>query len=833
MQRRIVSLFRLLREGVFFRRLAHPLHMGKSTVQECKLVIRHSPGPSGLKEGAKWPVTDVLYTYLRPLNIRRLETPQGRQWCILLPPSYSLYRVKYFDHTRRIVEVERIGSSRLRTGYLDYVPYKCYTDSWFSYEKGEETWRACVPEFVTYVTFDMLPESDKPLLYLCYRQRDHVLEVLSLIYISRPRGAIESIPVTYTYDCCFVWIGVTKDDLRNMGFNEPPTNYTIEEIRGRRSRIIRFGRNYSYDDLLENTSVTRVIRSHALVKVYIEASKELGYSPQLISGFKNMGLYIRRVPQICFKKVLLGSRLRTTTTMLSSAPVFINMGALPQGGGKSGGLGVRIVNSEGFELLFEKNALRKIIEGIIFSDIKLFKTLLLKYVFLRYCYNRSENYYDFHAITNTIFALIQGDPQNKLGNYSQALYTEDIDKAVTSLRKDSKDYERFINYVIEVALYSLAHMLAKVITAHVLNTKLKNFTLYVDTKYEAEIDDEKGEYYVVMFLENSHEGLGFIEQLCTLISPDIQQNIVKYLIRPALQMLIDERTGKDLCSIYYESCKRRDERLVDVLCLSSPDLGQIRDYIRYLVEEWSKHMNSDFPSDFIRPLLYHYLGNINPSLRRRLNTDAFLRNTVPYIYNVEVPFCWDGCQRCIRLREAYLLSPIEQIFYLSKGLAVGLLKTFCDFFTSSKAFIHRTGSGLGREVLNLISQADYEIRIMSPWISPEIAEYLTDIAQNRGIRVRVITHPPSIDEPHPHVLAVSILEKAARRLSTVKVVYDDKVHAKIIIIDDKLLITGSMNLTKRGTEINIENITICDSIAVVYPSIAEYEYQWWTSLGKI
>ncbi|RLE88096.1 MAG: hypothetical protein DRN04_17480, partial [Thermoprotei archaeon] len=803
-----------------------------STVQECKLVVRFSPGPSGLKEGAKWPITDVLYTYLRPLNIRRLETPRGRKWCILLPPSYSLYKVRWFDHTRRIVEVERIWGSRLRAGSLDYVPYKCYPDSRFNYGKGAETWHACVPEFVTYITFDMLPEADRPLLYLCCRQRNHGLEVLSLIYVSKPRGSVRSIPVTYTYDCRFVWIGVTIDDLHDMGFEEPPTNYTIEEVRGRGSRIIRLSRSYSYDDLLENTSVTRAIRSHALVKVYVEASRELGYSPQLISGFKNIGLYIRRVPKICFKKVLLGSRLRTTTTMLSSAPVFINMSMSSRGRDKSGGLGVRIVNSEGFELLFEKDIFRKFIEGIIFSDIRLFKTLLLKYILLRYCYSRSEDYYDFYAITSIILALIQGDPQNQLRNYSQALYAKDIDDAIANLKRDPKDYERFINYVVEVALYSLAHILAKVITTYVLNTKLRNFTLYVDTEYETEIDGKKGEYNVVMFLENSHEGLGFIEQLCMLISPDIQRNIVKYLIKPALQMLIDEKTGKDLCSIYHETCKRRDERLVEALCLSSTDLGQIRDYIRYLVGEWNRRVNSDFPSDFIRPLLYHYLGSVNRPLRRRLNTDAFLRNAVPHIYNVEVPFCWDSCQRCIRLRKAYLLSPIEQIFYLSKGLAVGLLKAFKDYFTPSKIFVHKTGSGLGREVLNLLSQASHEIRIMSPWLSPDIVKYIIDIAQNRGVKVRVITHPPSRDEPRPHVLATRILEKATKRLNTVKVVYNDKVHAKIIVVDDKLLITGSMNLTKHGTEINIENITICDSKAIVYPSIAEYEAQWWASLGR-
>jgi len=830
LQKGSVSLFKLLREGVFFRRLSHPLHMGGSTVRECKLVIRHASGPDGLKEGPRWPITDVLYTYLRPLNIRRLETPYGRDWCILLPPSYSLYRVRLFDHTRKIVEAERIWGSRLKMNSFDYIPYKCYTDSWFNYGEGSEIWRACVPEFVTYITFNMLPGADRPLLYICCKQRDHVLEALSLIYISRPRENIKSIPVTYTYDGRFIWIGVTLDELRKMGFVNPPTNYRIEEIRSRGSRFISFSRGYSYNDLLEDTSVTRALRSHALVKVYVETSRELGYAPQLISSFDGIGLYMRRVPKICFKKVLLGSRFRTTTTMLPSAPVFINMNALSQD--KSGGLGVRIVNSEGFELLFEREIFRKLIEGIILSDIKLLKTLLLKYVLLRYCYSKSENYYDFYAMTNIILTLIKGDVRNKLKNYGRALYAKSIDEVIANLKKNSKDYRYFINYVIEVALYSLAYTLAKVIVTYMLNTELKNFTLYVDTKYKSEINGKKDEYYVIMFLENSHEGLGFIEQLYMLLSPNIQQSIMKYFITPSLRMFIDEKTGKDLCFTYYETCRQRDEHLVGILCLSNPDLKQIRSYTKSLIKEWSKRVNSNFPSDFIRLLLYHYLGSVNIPLRRKLNTDAFLRNAVPYIYNVEVPFCWDGCQRCIRSKEVYLLSPIDQIFYLSKGLVKGLFSAFNDFFTSKKIFVHKTGSGLGHEILVLLKQAQHEIRIICPWISPEIARYIVDIMRNKKIRVRVITHPPNINEPHSHVLATRVLEEASKQLDTLRVVYNDKVHAKIIIIDDRLLITGSMNLTKRGTKINIESITICSSKAVIYPTITEYESQWWEALNK-
>jgi len=832
MNRRSISLIHLLREGVSFRRLSDPLHMGKSTVQDCKLIIRYSHDPDGLKESTKWPITDVLYTYLRPLNIRRLTTPQGKQWCIILPPSRSLYRVEYFDHTRRIVRVKRVRHSSIRLNLLNYVPYKCYDDSWFNYQTSSGVWRACAPEFITYITFDMLPDANKPLLYLCCRRRGHNLEVLNLIYISRPTKSVESIPVTYTYDCKFVWIGASKSDLKSMGFTEPPTNYTIEEVYSRGSRAIYFERRYSYDDLLDNSSVTRALRSYAIVKVYIEPVRELGYPPVLILHMDNAGLYVRRVPKICFKKVLLGSRLRAMITMLSSAPIFINMHTYPQRATMGGGLGVRIINSEGFEILFEKRAFRKLIEGIVLSDIKLLKTLLLKYVLIKYCYDRREDYYDFLAISDLILTLIQGDPENKLRNYSKALYAIDVDEVIANLRRAPEDYDRFINYVVEVALNSLAHILLKVITAHTLNTQLKNFTLYVDTQYKARINGEEDEYYAILVLENSHEGLGFIEQLSALLSQDTQINIVKYIIKPALQMLIDDKTGKDFCSMHYEAYRRKDKSLVDALCGRNPDLNQLRDYVRNLVNEWRKHLKIDFPSDFIRPLLQHYLKIVNPSLRRKLNTDAFLRGSIPQVYNVEVPFCWDGCEQCIRLRDAYLLTPIEQIFNLSKKLLVRIINVLYDLLDPSKKALHRTGSGLGQEVLKLLSSASTEIRIMCPWISPDIAQYLIDIAQNKGLKIRIITHPPSRNEPLPHINAVSILEKAAKQLNIIKIAYNEKIHAKTIIIDDTLLITGSMNLTKRGTEINIESITIFKCKSTIYTSIVDYELQWWVSLNK-
>ncbi len=830
MQKRVIELFRLLKEGVCFRRLSDPLHMGRSTVQECRLIKKYSVHPDGQEEGPKWPVTDVLYTWLRPLNIRRLEIQQQRQWGILLSPSYSLYRVRRFDHKRRIVEIERVWGSRIYIDSLDYLPYSCYPDSSFSYGEKSNIRQACIPEFVTYITFSLLPEADKPLLYICGRKRDHVLEALNLVYISRPMEELDSIPVVYSYDCSFVWIGVTLEDLRRMGFRIPPVNYKIEEITRKVSKTISFNRKYAYDDLLESQSVNRAIRSHAVVKVYIDALDVKYSSWRPILDIEDHGFYVGIVPKICFKKVLLGSRLRTTTTMASSTPIYINMGTYQRGHG--GGIGVRIVNSEGLAILFEKDKFRKLIEGIILSNIKLLKTLLLKYLILRHCYVKYVDYYDFNAIIDFILALIFNEDVELIKKYYDIFHAGHTDEIIFNFKKIRLDYNDFIKYATKVALYSLAQVLAKVIISHVLHTRLDNFTLYVSEEYKVKKENREIQCSTIMILENSHEGLGFIEQLYKMVRTSPERNLLSLIIDPALQMLVDSKSGKDLCLLYHESIKQRDRNLVASLCRSSQELDQIRRHLQYLVHEWNKNVNTYFPSDFMRLLLYRYLGRVDQDLRRKLNMDAFLRSAIPQIYNVEAPFCWDSCQRCVRLKKAYLLSPIDQIFYTSKSLTIGLLKALSDILKPGKNSSIRTGCGLGHSVLNLMKHANSEIRIMSPWISPDIVRQLINLALEKGLKIRIITHPPKRGEPKPHIQAIQILKKASKRLDKIKVKYDEKVHAKVIIIDDKLLITGSMNLTKRGTEINIESITVCRNKAEIYTTIADYEKLWINSLSE-
>jgi len=304
------------------------------------------------------------------------------------------------------------------------------------------------------------------------------------------------------------------------------------------------------------------------------------------------------------------------------------------------------------------------------------------------------------------------------------------------------------------------------------------------------------------------------------------------LISPALETLLaSDKTGeRDLCLTLWEEYQRREVVVLDALSRMSKDLEDLRNTVRSLVTEWTKKTGIGFPSDLIRFVLQLYLRMKNPAIAKKLNEDAFLRNTLAYVYNTETPFCWDGCLRCIRLKNAYLLQPIDQVFHLSKKLTIYLLKILKAAITDkSDGTSLKMGKGVGLELLNLLKNAKKDLRIISPWISPEIAETIIKIAQVNNVKVKVITRPPASSEPQQHILAVKMLSSASQKLRNIKLAYNDKVHAKIVIVDSELVISGSMNLTKHGIEINIESIATAKANHLAYKIIAEFESLWQSS----
>ena len=108
------------------------------------------------------------------------------------------------------------------------------------------------------------------------------------------------------------------------------------------------------------------------------------------------------------------------------------------------------------------------------------------------------------------------------------------------------------------------------------------------------------------------------------------------------------------------------------------------------------------------------------------------------------------------------------------------------------------GIGVGRIIEEKFLNAKDIIFVSSPTISPTIAKKLIELTE-KGIKIKMITSEPYHKEDKE---AIKILqERNQKNMIELKVVdYNQAalIHAKIFIIDERFVITGSANLTEKS-----------------------------------
>lgn len=118
------------------------------------------------------------------------------------------------------------------------------------------------------------------------------------------------------------------------------------------------------------------------------------------------------------------------------------------------------------------------------------------------------------------------------------------------------------------------------------------------------------------------------------------------------------------------------------------------------------------------------------------------------------------------------------------------------------AFFSPSG-GCTDALINEIKSASLSLDIQAfTFTSPEIAQAVVD-AQNRGVRVRVILDKSQRIDRNS---SAAFLQK-----SGISVLIDDQhalAHNKVVLIDGKVIITGSFNFTRASEERNAENLLI-------------------------
>jgi len=181
--------------------------------------------------------------------------------------------------------------------------------------------------------------------------------------------------------------------------------------------------------------------------------------------------------------------------------------------------------------------------------------------------------------------------------------------------------------------------------------------------------------------------------------------------------------------------------------------------------------------------------------------------------------CWDGCNACVRL-EKHCNEGIYQVLTTSKTLLQAFIKRLQSTLSMG---IHETSRNVGRILEPLLKGARRSLDISSPFISPRYAKMLVEKSKE-GIMVRVLTSTPGESGPRHHIDALEILKQNVSESLEMRIT--ESLHAKIYIIDKRVAVTGSANLTESGLFRNLEHIEIKMDPKTVEENVKMFESLW-------
>ncbi len=132
-------------------------------------------------------------------------------------------------------------------------------------------------------------------------------------------------------------------------------------------------------------------------------------------------------------------------------------------------------------------------------------------------------------------------------------------------------------------------------------------------------------------------------------------------------------------------------------------------------------------------------------------------------------------------------------------------------------------TGCAKVISNLISQAKESVYVQAYGItSSEIVDKLI-AAHGRGVRLRILLDKSNLSDKHSKIqqLQESGIDVSIDKVSGIA-------HNKVIILDERKVITGSFNFTKSADTRNAENVIIVNNKQIA----SKYLQNWLSRKGK-
>jgi hypothetical protein len=371
--------------------------------------------------------------------------------------------------------------------------------------------------------------------------------------------------------------------------------------------------------------------------------------------------------------------------------------------------------------------------------------------------------------------------------------------------KETKVDDELIDFASVLFVHSFSHLFLNWISARYGYGK-GDIGYYIEHDNIQPIGYKKEGIRIFIF-EAAVGGLGYLKSFAQDLL-DINQNILNEFIGSEKQGIL----------AILENCEKRSNRALKNLA-KELDPFRKNEEINRLIDT----IMAAYTRTFANKEIFPHINSIREAIANNLNLTPEARSLLDDLLE-RGPHCWDGCQLCVMLERDCNYLPFDQPFLVTNRLTgeiVRILKKMVD----SPTEVFPLKIDVENEFLRFISTARNSIDLVSPWLSPEIVKEIIKKAEENELNVRIIT-TRDIDNK-VHAESLKILRET---IKYVKTRISQQLHAKGMLVDGVMLLTGSFNFTITGLKSKVENLTVDFSLQGVRNFKKEFDAMWEKSL---
>jgi len=459
------------------------------------------------------------------------------------------------------------------------------------------------------------------------------------------------------------------------------------------------------------------------------------------------------------------------------------------------GLGFRISQAPAIQFEFNKDTLGELIRDRLNSSPMLARWITLKQqLYLDADDNlvrERRGFTAFQHLDEVVALALSGGP-----NGSER--ARSIARAVSEAKVD----DDLIDFASVLFIHSFTHLFMNWLGARYGYGK-GDFGYYLEHDRIQPIGLQKEGARSFVF-EAAVGGLGYLKSFAQDLA-DLNKNILTEFLG----------SGNQGIQAILEFCEKRSNRAVKNLSLELNRFRSNKQTVNNLVNA----ILAAYTNSFIDPYVYPHVNSIRRAVVDAVDMTSEIRSLMDDLLD-RGPHCWDGCQLCVMLERGCNYSSFDQPFLVTSRLTgniIGLLKRTVD----SPAQLFPLKVGVNKEFERFVSTARHTIDLVSPWLSPEVVRALAEKAEENELYVRIITTKDVANKFHGESLR--ILKEMSDRIRTKM---SQQLHAKGMLVDGIMLLTGSFNFTISGLTSNVENLTVDFSLHGTTNFKREFESIW-------